>query len=158
MPFSKGGGIFCVKGMDEKELRFRLECRNYFHTVDLGTLRCYGRLLKLQSPTAKKKADLIEDILDVLCGKSTPYRNKRGAPVKNNFFDEKLLEKVAQLQKDYLFGGVEWTLPEEEREKEPAVLVEEMEEDSLEKLQITVRYSLLNEKQKKLFKDFFKSL
>ena len=143
--------------MEEKDVSgFKLACKNYFFSLDLNSLRTYGRALQLKSPTAMKKADLIEEIIKALCGESRPQRNKKGAPIKNDYLDKRILESVARLQKEYLYKE-EMERAGENQEIKPA-FAQSMKEGGLEPLQFTVRFSHLNEKQKNLFIAFLNSL
>lgn len=152
------GRYFFTQGeiMEEKDvLAFKLACQNYFFTLSLQALRSYGRALRLQKPAALKKGDLIEEIIKVLCGEVSPQRNgNRGAPVKCDYLDERIFEKVESLQKEYLYGE-SLVKPLEES---PPILPEPKEENNVEPLQFTVRFSLLNEEQKRLFLTFLDSL
>ncbi len=81
---------------------FKLACTNYFSTLNLGLLRSYGRSLNLRNPTTLKKADLIEELIKVLCGEINPIRNNKGAPIKGEYVDKSIFEKVTQFQREYL--------------------------------------------------------
>ena len=87
----RGRHFFYAKGenMEEKDvLAFKLACKNYFFTLDLQSLRAYGRLLNMPKPTVLKKGDLIEEIIKILCGESRPRSTKKGAPIKCDYLDK----------------------------------------------------------------------
>jgi len=141
--------------MEEKDvLAFKLACKNYFFTLDLQSLRAYGRLLNMPKPTVLKKGDLIEEIIKILCGESRPRRTKKGAPIKCDYLDESIFVAVENLQKEYLYGE-SLVKPLEES---PPLPPEPIKEKWEEPLQFTVRFSLLNEEQKKCFLAFLQSL
>ena len=150
------------KIMKEKDVSgFKLACKNYLITLDLNSLRTYGRALQIRTPTMMRKADLIEEIIKVLCGENSPQRNNRGAPVKSAYLDESIFETVERIQKKYFekeTDGETATNAVEEQETIPPVRVEPVSESRLEPLQFTVRFSLLNEEQKNLFLAFLNSL
>lgn len=54
--------------------------------MDIHKLRDLARSVGVNSPTSKKKGDLVQDILDIVTGKVLPeYKNiNRGRPAKNN--------------------------------------------------------------------------
>ncbi|MBQ8394907.1 MAG: hypothetical protein IJX49_04975 [Clostridia bacterium] len=89
--------------MEERRVKeFKVACREYFSTVSLNFLRSYGRYLQLHNPTAINKKALIEEIVRVLCGESFPKRKSVGAPVKDDHVEMRILEKVAELKREYL--------------------------------------------------------
>lgn len=65
--------------------------------LDIHTLRELARSIGVSSPTSKKKSALIENMLEIISGKSVPeYKNvNRGRPAKNS---------VNYAQRTYSFG------------------------------------------------------
>lgn len=116
--------------MVEKEKQveaFKTACAEYLHTRGLESLRCYGRYVGLVKPTGMNKLPLIQEIISVLCGETAPCRTRRGAPVKNNFVDEKFLRTIAQLRQKYLDETDFFIYPEPDQEplKGSTVLVKD---------------------------------
>lgn len=146
------------------ELGFKLACTKYFNTLGLDALRAYARTLQIEKPTMMRKADLIEEIIKVLCGEITPYRAGRGAPVKNGYVDESIFETVRKIQKEFAWDVL---FPPPVEKKEIGVVLEEnnaltftetTEEVDLKNLQFTVHYAALTKEQKAKFLNFLKSL
>lgn len=127
---------------------FKMKCTSYLHTQSINALRAYGRQLQLRSPTKMRKGELIEEIVKVLCGESAQQRGKKGAPIKNDYVQPKLLEEITCLQREYL--GVE----KEEAEEEG----EEAEEETGVSLQFAIKPAMLSEEQKRYLTDFLNSL
>ena len=73
---------------------FKLACERYLNTLGLGNLRSYGRFLQLKEPTKRNKAELIQEIIGVLCGEIIAKRTKRGAPIKNTYVEPQILQTV----------------------------------------------------------------
>lgn len=82
---------------------FKNRCEDYLFNVGLNDLRVYGRLIGMRAATKLKKADLIKEIIGVLCGEIAPSPTKRGAPVKNAHIDPKLVEEIERLGGQYLY-------------------------------------------------------
>ncbi len=86
---------------DKNEFRFAV--KEYLNSLYIGSLRSYGRLVGVKNPTKKKKGDLLNDILCVLLGEKAPESpSNLGAPVKNDFVDPKIIQKIEELKKTYL--------------------------------------------------------
>ncbi len=82
---------------------FRSSCRTYLLHLSLDQLRAYARHVGVQKPTTQSKATLVSHILDVLTGKTAPKeQSMRGAPVKNQLVDFRIIEEVGKLQVRYL--------------------------------------------------------
>ena len=154
--------------MDKRNvLAFKLACQTYFNGVGLDALRTYGRFLQLKEPTKRKKAELIQEIIAVLCGEIIAQRTKRGAPVKNVYVEPQILQTVQALRKQY---GLNCGIEEEKTEKqeEPACEAEKdkavKQEDGGEDMDcnvslcLTIRPSALTAVQKKRLNDFLNSL
>lgn len=90
--------------MSEKNVNgFENAAKIYLYTISLEKLRSYGRSVGVASATAKKKNDLIEEIIGVLVGKIQPVEiSKRGAPVKNDSVDQRVEEEMERLKELYL--------------------------------------------------------
>ncbi len=69
---------------------FKKLCVEYLHQWGIMDLRSYGRSLGLPAPTKLKKAELIEEIIEVLCEERGAVRTKRGAPIKNKRIEEEI--------------------------------------------------------------------
>lgn len=146
--------------------KFKFACEKFLGTLDISSLRVYGRSLGLVRPTAMKKKDLIQEILKALCGESVPQRNNKGAPIKNQYLDNSILEKIEQLKRKYLWVTQAEATPEtykadedegQQQGNKPVFLLR-MEEKSDEPVQFVIQFSRLRERQKKLFQNFLESL
>ena len=138
------GRHFLLKIMEKKKVfAFKQACEAYLSTLSLTLLRSYGRSLQLKAPTKTGKSALIKEIIEVLCGEEKPQRNKRGAPIKNNYVDPALIEKVNELKERYL---------EHKTKKSEPVLSNDVS------LQMFINPAALDENQKRLLNDFLNSL
>lgn len=90
--------------MNEKNVKgFENAAKIYLYTVSLEKLRSYGRSIGVASATAKKKNDLIDEIIGILSGKIAPIEiSKRGAPVKNDNVDQRVEGEMKRLKELYL--------------------------------------------------------
>ena len=69
--------------------------KRYLETLGIAALRAYGRNLGVSRATAKKKNEIIADIIAIFCGELTPIeRSKRGAPIRDDTFDPKIAETI----------------------------------------------------------------
>ena len=140
--------------------KFKIACKNYFSTLRLSTLSCYGRFLQLKAPTAMKKDDLIESIIGVLCGEISPNRTCRGAPIKGNYVDQSIIATVSHFQKQYLDkdacknDGNDTQITQSKN----TVTFDNLEEKISSPVQCVVQLSKLNKEQKQLFLNFLESL
>ncbi len=77
--------------------RLKQEFVAYLHDQSLDKLRSVGREIGVERATTKKKGVVIEEIVAVEEGviPAVP-KSKRGAPVKNDFADPKILAKVEE--------------------------------------------------------------
>lgn len=90
--------------IEKKEKAFKHACKEYLLSLSLGSLRAYGRDIGVARPAAKKKDVLIEDILAVLCEEMQPIeRSKRGAPVRDDRVDPRIVQRVENIRRDYLY-------------------------------------------------------
>ena len=78
-----------------------------------------------------------------LCGEMTPRRSNKGAPIKNDYVEPRILEEIDCLKRRYHY---------EESEENVEVA------DSNVSLQILIKPSCLNKKQKQLLNNFLNSL
>ena len=93
--------------------KFKLKCKNYLTTIDLHRLRAYGRHIGVERPAAKDKESLIEDIVAILAFELSPVeRSNRGAPVKNDTVDPRILEKIAEFKAECFANDVMMDWPE----------------------------------------------
>ena len=129
------------RAMEEKKAQFRKDCERYLSSMSLECLRSYGRSLQLRDPTKKKKAELIKEIVMVLCGELTPQRNNKGAPIKNDYISPQILSDIEKIKQKYFPTSIE-----EEPENLSVVL------------QLKINPALLNEKQRQLLNEFLDSL
>ena len=87
--------------MKHSMMGFRYACTQYLSTLSLMTLRPYGREVGVAQPTEKKKGELIEEIVGILTGEITPVaRATKGAPVKDDFVDPKIAQKIEEFRKE----------------------------------------------------------
>lgn len=86
---------------------FKLMCKEYLSSLSIDKLRIYGRYIGTDKPTARKKEDLVDDIIAVLSGEAEPVRTNRGAPIKNNLLDPTIESKIEQFRMYFLSGNSE---------------------------------------------------
>ena len=87
--------------MSEREKKeFIVACKAFLSGFGIQTLRSYARNIGVQNPTKEKnKEELIASILAVLVGDIAPQApSKRGAPVKNDFVDPKVVTGIEELR------------------------------------------------------------
>jgi len=140
---------------------FKAACREYLDTVSLHLLRILGRSLQMKKPTAMKKGALIEEILGILSGEISPQRDKKGAPIKYDHLDKKIIEKIHALKAEY-FGEEQPTLSqpienEEKTAKEPKE-TNEKEVKYSSCVQLVLNIADLNNEQQDCLKAFLSSL
>ena len=91
-----------MKDIDLKIAQFKMECYNYLSTQSINVLRAYGRKVGVERPTERKKGDLIDEIVLVLSGeKKGIIQTNLGAPVKNDYFDPCVADKIQALRMKY---------------------------------------------------------
>ena len=90
--------------VDEKNIKlFSLQCKDYLDKFGISELRAYGRSVGVSRATAKKKDDLIDDIIRIFTGDLQPIeRSKLGAPIKNDYVNIKLVETINAYRYAYL--------------------------------------------------------
>ena len=81
---------------------FKLACKEELKKWGITALRTYGRNIGMRCPTKLKKVELIKQIIGVLCGEIVQVQTKQGAPVKNDYIDEKNVEKIERIKRKYL--------------------------------------------------------
>ncbi len=93
--------------MLENLIEFKFKCRVFLNDFALGSLRTYARSIGVSNPTKdKKKNVLIEDIIAVLTEETLPQSpSSRGAPVKSDFIDPKIVEGIKKIRKEHIKLG-----------------------------------------------------
>ena len=82
---------------------FEYVCREFLMGLSLDQLRSYGRYVGVDKPTTKKKNEIVSDAIAIFLGQIPPVPvSHRGAPVKNDFVDPKVIEKVDSIRAIYL--------------------------------------------------------
>lgn len=77
----------------------------YLSSLSIGSLRSLGRQTGVNKSTVKKKRQLIEEIVAIFCGEAMPTeKNNRGAPVKNDYVDPRILRKLEEIKLYFLSG------------------------------------------------------
>lgn len=111
--------------MNESNLmRFKYESRQFLAQFSHSSLRAYARKIGVDVPTKKNKDTLVEEIVAVLSGELEAVApSKRGAPVKNDYFDPKISVGIERLKVSYLGGQA---IPAETKGKGPQYNVLEM--------------------------------
>lgn len=87
--------------MNGEELaKFKSSCKDYLASLGITDLRAYGRDVGVERPTTKKKEELVEEITAILAGElSSIDRSTRGAPVKNDFVDPRIPERIEEIKR-----------------------------------------------------------
>ena len=80
---------------------FRVELKEVLKAYGLSALRRYGRALQLTRPSGLKKGELIDQIVEVVCGDVQPRRTGKGAPAKDRQQENLLDYAVWQVQKKF---------------------------------------------------------
>ena len=88
--------------MDNNTAILKENYRKYLSSLAIQELRCYGRFLQLQKPTKMRKEALIEEIILVLCDEMISTRNRRGAPVKNFYYNPRIHETIQSISNGQL--------------------------------------------------------
>ncbi len=90
--------------VDEKNIKlFSLQCRDFLDRFSISELRAYGRSVGVSRATAKKKEDLIDDIIRIFIGELAPIeRSRLGAPIKNDYVNIRIVETVNAYRYAYL--------------------------------------------------------
>lgn len=134
----------------EKKEVFKELCSHYLGGLSLIDLRNYGRFLNLPAPTNRKKAELVCEIISVLCGEQQPVRSKRGAPIKNNCFHKDIISSIEEIKAKCFNRVANFSGRIEGRE--------EKIEGSAVVLHFSIVIEKLNGRQRQLLQDFLNSL
>ena len=74
------------------------EYAEFLNPLGIASLRSLGRFVGVPQATTRKKGELAEWILNIATGKTAPVeKSRRGAPVKEDFVDPVILEKLEEL-------------------------------------------------------------
>lgn len=100
--------------MNEKSLNdLKKAYKDYLSKLSISSLRLVGRHSGVSQATLKKKEVLVDDIVSVLSGEMPPAaKSNRGAPVKDDYVDPKIFEKLQEIKLTYLSGASEEDLEE----------------------------------------------
>ena len=92
--------------MNEKSLNdLKKAYKEYLSRLSISSLRLVGRQSGVSQATLKKKDDLVDQIVSVLSGETPPAaKSNRGAPVKDNYVDPRIFEKLQEIKLTYLSG------------------------------------------------------
>jgi transcription termination factor Rho len=101
-----------MRSEDEIKIKdFITASESYLDTLGIAALRAYGRHVGVSRATAKRKNEIIDDIIAIFCGTLQPIeRSKRGAPIRDDTFDSIILETMNALRYAHLLH-VEGALP-----------------------------------------------
>ncbi len=88
----------------DKEIeKFTKACTLFLDRLCISDLRSYGRDLGVARPTVMKKEELEEAIIGILTGQLLPIDiSAQGAPVKNDYVDARIPEKMEMLRKSFM--------------------------------------------------------
>ena len=92
--------------MDNKEPQINVkglekDYRDFLEKLPLTSLRTLARSRGVKKATAKKKDELVEEVLDVLMDRGEPEYTNRGAPPKNADVDLQILGSLADIKLKY---------------------------------------------------------
>ena len=130
----------------QKKKEFEEACEAYLFPLSIIDLRAYGRYLGLPAPTKLKKEELICEIIQVLCGEKTVARTNKGAPIKNNHYEDKIPLEINKIR-TRIFG----------KERAPADKDAKIEE-SVAPLQLSITMENLTKEQRQLLQQLLNSL
>ncbi|MBQ9728808.1 MAG: hypothetical protein IJV85_04350 [Clostridia bacterium] len=87
--------------MTEKDIaQFKYAVKSFLSKQRIDQLRAYGRFVGVEKPTTKQKAILIDESAEILSGEKEPVsQSRRGAPIKNDFIDPKIIGEIEHLKK-----------------------------------------------------------
>ncbi len=93
-----------ISETQEREIeKFTRACTLFLDRLCIGDLRSYGRDLGVARPTVMKKEELTEAIIGILTGRLLPIDiSTQGAPVKNDYVDTRIPEKMEMLRKSFM--------------------------------------------------------
>ena len=153
--------------MSEQKLEyFKQTLRDVLFLWGLNDLAVYGRHLGLQTPTKLKKRDLIEAIVETICGERAEKRNNRGAPIKSKRLNPELVQEIDSLIEKYFAEALKplpviiepshlTHTPEQAPEQQPEQAPETA--NPAVQINISVNPEKLTRKQKKILTDFLNS-
>lgn len=76
-----------------------VELREKLESKGIHSLRQIGRAVGVNSPTNKKKEELIEDIMDIATNKAEPApKSPRGAPAKSEEYDHAIVDDIERFR------------------------------------------------------------
>lgn len=82
---------------EERLQQWQKDYEAFLKTVGIASLRALGRHVGVPQATARKKGELTAYILSIADGRVSPVeKSKRGAPVKEDFVDPALLERLEE--------------------------------------------------------------
>ncbi len=88
--------------------RFTRACVLFLDQLCIGDLRAYGRDLGVARPTVMSKEELTDAIIGILTGRLLPVEiSRQGAPVKNDYVDKRIPEKIEALRRSFMPGVFE---------------------------------------------------
>ncbi len=93
-----------INVIKDKEIeKFTKACTLFLETLCIGDLRAYGRDLGVARPTLMKKEELVDSIIGILTGRLLPIDvSAQGAPVKNDYVDTRIPEKMELLRQSFM--------------------------------------------------------
>ncbi len=124
----------------DKEIeKFAKACTLFLDRLCISDLRAYGRDLGVARPTVMKKEELTEAIIGILTGQLLPIDiSSQGAPVKNDYVDTRIPEKMEMLRKSFmpnLYGQLEMRYRmERAQENKPVFFLRSPKEDDYEEI------------------------
>ncbi len=75
----------------------------FLDSLGIAALRAYGRSVGVSRATAKRKNEIIDDIIAIFCGELAPIeRSRRGAPIRDDTFDPQIAETMNALRYAHL--------------------------------------------------------
>lgn len=82
---------------EERLQQWQKDYEAFLKTVGIASLRAIGRHVGVPQATARKKGELTAYILSIADGRVSPVeKSKRGAPIKEDFVDPALLERLEE--------------------------------------------------------------
>lgn len=107
----------------------------FLDSLGIAALRAYGRSVGVSRATAKRKNEIIADIIAIFCGELEPIeRSRRGAPIRDDTFDPQIAETMNALRYAHLLhvdsalpldtknDTLDWGVALKEAKKNSAVL------------------------------------
>lgn len=93
-----------MKKEDEIKIQeFTTAGEAFLDSLGIAALRAYGRSVGVSRATAKRKNEIIDDIIAIFCGDLEPIeRSRRGAPIRDDTFDPQIAETMNALRYAHL--------------------------------------------------------